>query len=781
VLSAIPPVIVGLLAVLALGVGSAFRHPAWVIAHARGVLIAIVGLSAGAALALIHPTTGAPRVGLDASEQPLMVREDPARSLYEEITRRFGHDDQIQIAMSLPSIWTADALAALRDVTRRLAELPHVRRVESLANTPDYRYDAEWGGISLRELIEELPAGPAERAALRDRVLADPVHSKLWVSPDGSMSGILISLAEVSDQELIESGFHEALRAALAGVSLPGLRWHIAGRPHVKAEAVDIMVHDLRVLIPLSVAVASVVVWLLTRSLLCVALPLAAALLATLWTFASLAVAEVDINLVTIVLGPTLISLGGLYGVHVVSVHRRYEEPAATPRAAALSTLRYVRLPVLLAGLSTCAGFSALLLAGVPATAELGLFGVVGIGSLTFLSLTALPCCLALGPKPAGSRARRGAFEGLLRVLGGWVTSRPGAVLGVFAGAALVAALLLPRVVVDTDYLTFFDADAAVRRDFRAIAEGLVGPTPLYLSFQGSGEGTFRAPEQLRALAAVAEEVESLSGVDAAFSMVSPIRKLNRALEHNRADALRIPDTPEEVSDAVFLIPKRELRRFATSNHRSANIIVRTERQGSRELRELARRVTEHLEGSQAAARLPPSTLTGNALVLNRSADFIAGDQARAIGAAALTIFLLVGTAFGSWRTAALAMVPNLIPVLLFFGLLGAGTASLSLPTGLIGCLSLGVALDDTLHFLNAYRSERDAGSSPDEAARLALQHVGRAIAITSAMLVAGFASICLSGFATIREFGALTATVMAVCLVTDLLLFPALLVRFRI
>ncbi|NNL84128.1 MAG: MMPL family transporter [Myxococcales bacterium] len=244
---------------------------------------------------------------------------------------------------------------------------------------------------------------------------------------------------------------------------------------------------------------------------------------------------------------------------------------------------------------------------------------------------------------------------------------------------------------------------------------------------------------------------------------------------------MRIPDTPEEVSDAVFLIPKRELRRFATSNHRSANIIVRTDRQGSRELRELARRLTQHLAGSQAAARLPPSTLTGNALVLNRSADFIAGDQVRAIGAAALTIFLLVGVAFGSWRTAVLAMVPNLIPVLLFFGLLGAGAASLSLPTGLIGCLSLGVALDDTLHFLNAYRRERDTGSSPDEAARLALQHVGRAIAITSAMLVAGFASICLSGFATIREFGALTATVMAVCLVTDLLLFPALLVRFRI
>ncbi len=173
--------------------------------------------------------------------------------------------------------------------------------------------------------------------------------------------------------------------------------------------------------------------------------------------------------------------------------------------------------------------------------------------------------------------------------------------------------------------------------------------------------------------------------------------------------------------------------------------------------------------------------LTGNALVLNRSADRIASDQLRSIGAAALVIFAMVWLNFGSLRTAALAMLPNLLPVLLFFGLLASGIAPLSIPTGLIGALTLGVAVDDTVHFLVGYLRQRRASVEPDEAVRRTLTQVGRPIVITSLMLVAGFLTVLMSEFATIREFGALTATVMGLCLAADLLMFPALLSRLKV
>jgi hypothetical protein len=126
-------------------------------------------------------------------------------------------------------------------------------------------------------------------------------------------------------------------------------------------------------------------------------------------------------------------------------------------------------------------------------------------------------------------------------------------------------------------------------------------------------------------------------------------------------------------------------------------------------------------------------------------------------------------------------MTPNVIPVLLFFGMLGAGVAPLSLPTSLIGCVALGITVDDTVHYLVRYRDERARGLSPVEANRICARNVGRANLITSMTLISGFGVVALSSFATLREFGLLSAATMAMCLAGDLFLLPAILNRFRV
>ena len=180
-------------------------------------------------------------------------------------------------------------------------------------------------------------------------------------------------------------------------------------------------------------------------------------------------------------------------------------------------------------------------------------------------------------------------------------------------------------------------------------------------------------------------------------------------------------------------------------------------------------------------AQLPPqftAHVSGNAVLLNRSADGIARNQATQVSFAAIAIFILICAVFRSARVGLIAMAPNIAPVLIFFGVLGSGIAPLSLPTSLIGSIALGVAIDDTMHFLVAYLAQRDLGRSSRQAARHCIRKVGRPIVLTSIMLVVGFSMILLSGFATLQEFGILTAFTMAVCLATDLILLPALLVR---
>jgi predicted RND superfamily exporter protein len=172
--------------------------------------------------------------------------------------------------------------------------------------------------------------------------------------------------------------------------------------------------------------------------------------------------------------------------------------------------------------------------------------------------------------------------------------------------------------------------------------------------------------------------------------------------------------------------------------------------------------------------------VTGNALLLARSADGIAESQPQTVGLAALVIFGLVWASLRSLKLGVVAMIPNLVPVIVYFGMLGLGVAPLSLPTSLIGSVALGITIDDTVHTLARYRDERRLGLSPEAAVQRTARHVGRAVLITAAMLVLGFSVMGFSEFAKLQEFGWLSAATLTVCLFTDLFLLGALLVRTR-
>jgi hypothetical protein len=213
-------------------------------------------------------------------------------------------------------------------------------------------------------------------------------------------------------------------------------------------------------------------------------------------------------------------------------------------------------------------------------------------------------------------------------------------------------------------------------------------------------------------------------------------------------------------------------------DHSRANLLVRSGEQGSSAVRSLVARLSAVLDeelGDGLRAQI-----TGDTVLLNRSADTLALNQVRTVGVTAVAVFVIVALAFRSLSLALVALAPNLVPVLLFYGLLGAGLAPLSLPTSMIGSIVLGIAVDDTVHFLARYRSGRSEGLSSVDAVIQCGRRVGRPIAITSAMLFLGFLVVALSGFATLREFGLLVGLTILICLATDLILLPALLVRAR-
>jgi predicted RND superfamily exporter protein len=404
---------------------------------------------------------------------------------------------------------------------------------------------------------------------------------------------------------------------------------------------------------------------------------------------------------------------------------------------------------------------------------------------LTALSLTALPAALLAfprwtAPRLLPARASRRALDVGLAALARVATRAPGAVLVGWLLLAVAAVAAVPRIAIDTDYLSYFDPESPVRRDFEAVNRLLAGAVPIYLVLSGPAPGAFREPAALRAMQRIQARLGETPGVTRTVSMVDFVRVLNRVVAGDDPAAEKIPDTRSGIADLIYLIPKHDLGRFSNVNQSRANILVRTGEVGSAAVRELEARI----EAVLAEEPLPPGfhvAVTGNTILLSRSADGIAAGQPRTVSVAAVAILLLVTGSLRSLRLGLVAMIPNAVPVLLFFGALGWGIAPLSLPTSLIASIALGIAIDATAHYLVRYRSERLQGCGPIDAVLRTSGAVGPPIAIAAVTLFCGFAVVAFSEFATLRQFGLLSAATMAVCAATDLLLLPAVLVRTRL
>jgi len=750
--------------------------------HPRLTLAGIAGLCALAAAALFGAS--GIRIALDPSSEPLIRADDPGRALYRQAVLDFGDDEIYVIAMETRDVFRSDHLEALRRLTRELAALPGVRRVESLVSVNTVRNDPATGLLEVGPLVREIPREPDELARLRARALADPLLVRSLISPDGRTAAMNLRFEPRTHQEQIAAGTDGAIRQLVAAEATAERRFYVAGRPYMKATAHAMMVSDLLRLMPLALLVMAAVLALVSGTLIGVLIPIGTVAVATLWTFGLMAACGLSLNLLTVVLGPVLIAVGGVYGVHVLAHYEAAAASADTRAEAARLLADSTRRPVWIAGSSTVAGFGSLLLTDAPAARELGLFAAIGVASVTLLSRCAIPAAVALLPlRPrteSGRAARIGQrLDGQLRRLSDLACQRRKAVIGVWLLLSGLAALLLPRIEVDTDYLSFFAPSSRLRQDFAAINERLSGAIPIYVVLSSSAPGGFNRPEDLEVVEALERRFGSLSGVTHATSVAALVRAANQAIHEDDPHYARLPAAENGIAELLLVIPKAMRRPLVNVDQSRTNVPVRSGKQGSAAVRELVAEI-EAAIGELVPAGLE-AHITGDTVLLNRSADRLARSQLTTVGTTTLVVFAIVATLFRSLPLALVALLPNLLPVLLFYGLLGAGIAPLSLPTSLIGSIVLGIAVDDTAHFLTRYRRSRDAGASPEEAVRECGRRVGRPIVITSVMLFLGFLVVTLSGFTTLQEFGWLVGLTLAICLATDLLLLPAVLVSARI
>lgn len=741
----------------------------WILGHRSWVALGLVILTLIAAAGIYDPIEGRPRIRIDPSLNEMLPADDPARRFYEELLERFGSDDVVVVSLRSESLFSPDGLATLVRVTRAIERAEGVHHVEGLANA--IRLRPVEGDLEISEFLDPLPQSQAEADRLRADAVQDPLRAGTFVSIDGTATGILVTFDRMPEDVFLAKSYD--LRVLeLARANAPGMTVVLAGTPHIKAEVGRLLTRELTLMVPIVFVLMSILSSLFFRSVRIGMVPIAAVALGLVWTIGVMGWVGHDLNIVTTLIPPLILALGFAYATHVVAGFQ-----ALTGDDRAERALSRVAFPVLFTALTTIAGFLSLLTNRLEVIQGFGIFSAVSTVATLLAALTLVP--LLLSGKQTGERG------GAVRE-SSWLDRRFVALArfdvrhanAILMGAFVAFALSLwasTRIEVDLPVIENFGPDTEIRKAYEEVDRLFGGANHFYVMLRAEEVGAFERPDTLREVARLQDWLLEQPEIGGTTSVVQYIEVLNEVLGPEAEPTRRIPDSENLIAQLLLFGGNEELDVLLDRAHQVITIMVRSTATATQEFESLARRIDERL------SELPPGITghtTGNAILLTRAANQIARGQVLSLLLASGMIGLMLILYFRSIRLGLYALIPNLLPVALYFGLLGATGVTLNNSTALMGSIVLGIATDDTLHLLVEYRRALRKSGNVEEAIRDALTHVGRAITCTTMAICVGLLVVGGSELRNQAEFGLLGAATLAIAWLVDITVTPALCLR---
>ena len=742
----------------------------------------------------------------DFSPQSVLTGRDDLAAGMESARRTFGYEDAVLLVLlkddrprpgdgtgdesDAPGVLSAAALAWQQRLAAALPGLPHVAAVAGLPTLRTGRLSLRKpGGFEAVPLVPGGPAAPptADEAAWVREQLADGRAEGL-VSADRRTAAVLAILEPAARGAAPTREAVEAVNEYLARNPSPGgLTASVGGMPALRVAIVDGLEQDAEFLFPLSGVIFLVALGVTFRRPIGVAAPLLGVGCGLAWAAGLLVAGGTSFGILSNVLPVLLTVVGFAAAVHILS--RFAEEAAVAPadrRGAARRTFAAMVPAVGLTTGTTAVGFGSLLTANSDAVRAFAVQAAVGLGCVGVSTLAAFA---ALGPalRPPRTPAETGPNPAV--PLGGWAV-RHGRLALTLGAAAVGGSLLLGAGLrVDSRMLETQDESNPVAAAVRRVERDLGGVIAVEAILETRAPGRLLNPEYYAGVAEFAAAARGLPGV---LSVRTYTDILGRSLAGLRRDpGAGGPPTGggaagrirQAVAFAEAVSPGATAP-FLTPDASRGRVVVRVADVGTAETLKISAALEDELDRRfpvEASPNMVRWRLTGDGYVNAVGMDRFVRDFLWGLSGATAVIFGAIGLLFRGLRAGLISTIPNLAPLALTLGYMRLRGYELNAGNAIVFAVGLGIAVDDTIHCLARFREELRA--RPDEnvpdAVRATLAASGRAVVLTSVLILCGLAVLLFSEFVPTRRFAELVCVTLAAALAGDLILLPAALVRF--
>jgi len=746
----------------------------------RGRSIGLALLIMGSAVALQQ----LPQLRIDRSDERLVSSNDAGWAAVREMQARFGAEQSILIYLRADDLWTRPRLRALEDFTLALQEIPDISTVESVLTATNIRDKGSF--VDAGPLVDVVPDSVERIAELKADALYSPLIRRGFVSADGNATAVLVGYRADPGNPDHDLSIYAAIEQRIAKVEKSFDKAFQLGWPRLSAEIDAGLKHDLARLVPVSLLLLVGTMTVFLRSVRVVPIPLVTCGITILWTLGFMAACGIPITLLTAILPALIIVVGAVEDVHLVASYLEgIDSGDPRPRRAAVKYMaRHVGPAIVVTSFTTVLGFASNMTSEIPLIREFALAASFAMFANLVVTVCAVPVLLQVwGPtrndlRDAGGKLR-GPIGAVVRLVERATERHAKWLVAGFLIVLAVFGVRIGAVKVNNDPMAYFPADHPFVLDAQRVQQDLAGVQSFGVMLHSHAPGWFRTVEGLAAIARVERYLDEQGIYDRTTSLADLMALMHKEMHAGDVAFDRIPTNQQDYDLYLSGMPRAELVRLVTEDFSHALIGVRHSVADSVRLNAAVDDLNDALPA--VLGHEAHFALAGENLMVNRAAESLIDGEALSLLILLGVIFVTFAILYTSWMAGLLALVPNILPIVINFGLMGWLGVPLNPGTAMVAAIAIGLAVDDTIHLMTRFGVE--SRQKVDERAAVVATLRGEAVPVlgSAVALSLGFAVFGLSSFRVVVEFGLLAAGTMCYAALADLLLMPILLRHLRL
>ena len=708
--------------------------------------------------------------------------DNPQLLAFEELQDTYSKNDNVMFLL-VPEdgkVFSNRTLEAVAWVTERAWETPHSSRVESLTN---YQHTSAVGDDLL---VEDLAFEPgnmsdAELAKIRNIALHEPVLINRLISPEAHVTGINITIELPGVDPIVENpqvvDFVRDLREEFRQM-FPGIEVKLTGIIMMNQAFPEASQYDMTTLFPGMMLVFTVVLYFWVKGLsgtFTTLMIIVFSIIGAMGLAGWFGIALTPPSVAAIMIIPTMAIADS---VHILMTYVLDMRRGESKHEAMVDSIRVNLQPVFLTSVTTAIGFLSMNFSDAPPFHDLGNIVAMGVMIAFVLSVTFLPATMML--LPDSHRVRETASSIAMAKFAEFVIANRKRLLVTMGIGCLLLISFVPKNELNDDFVKYFNEKIEFRRDADFASENLSGLYLIDYSLKSGLEGGVSDPDFQRNIEKFADWYLAQPEVIHVNVLSDTFKRLNRSMHGDDQSWYKLPGQRELAAQYLLLyemslpygldlnnqidIDKSATRMTVMLYNMTSRTVLALERRAQQWLR-------DNVQTSMQNDGASPTIMFSN--IGERNIKSMLFGTTIAL----ILISLILIFALGSLKIGLLSLIPNLIPAALAFGLWGIMVGQIGLALSVVIGMTLGIVVDDTVHFLSKYlRARREKGLDAQDAVRYAFNTVGLALVVTSIVLISGFFVLSFSAFQLNSDMAVMTAVTIIFAIVADFLLLPPLL-----